>query len=345
MLSRSRICLAVVLCLTIIAITCGAVMAGTVTVDFATKSGKSDVTTLDAKNVKVIGEQVGVHINSTLLTPQPVKIKFVGLKDQDYDAYVDGVFIGAKSAKELGEGIDRTIPGRVTDPAAMRMFLALNTKVPPAHKKIKARDGAEPWRAAYTLGQVESWVHSELREDEVYRSILVIIAPAKQSLEHMTFIEMRTASEVAASVAETCFMLQQARWNMYEVLTDPNLRNEVVEALTPVTLAASCSTKNGKLSITAVIVNDCNLPITGKITVSAPKGWKTTGGKFDIGKVESGRTFTTSFSLTRSAKNAAVPKSVPLTAVLDIADEEMACRLWLFGHAWLPEVLALSSAD
>ena len=69
---------------------------------------------------------------------------------------------------------------------------------------------------------------------------------------------------------------------MYEVLTDPDLRNEVVEALTPVTFTASCSMKSGKLSITASIINECDFPITGKITLAAPKGWKAVNTKLGL---------------------------------------------------------------
>jgi hypothetical protein len=331
---QRRMSIALVACI-LIACIAGVASAGTVTVTVSPKSGTSDTKTLIAKAVRVTGDQVGVYIESTLLKPQQVKVKFSGLKDQDYDIYINGEASGSKSAKELTDGIDRTIPGRGVDEAAIRCIRALLPKIKPAYDSIRARQGAEPWRAAYTLGQANGWVTSGARADEAYRSVEIIIAPAGNPLERMVFASRKDAKETAEAVANACDLLHLARARMYMVLTDADLRNETVDALTPVALKAVCSVKNGKPYLTASVTNDCDLPITGKIVVTTPKGWKTVGAKLDIGKLSSGKTYSTTFALAPSGKNATLPASVPLSAVVDITSKGQGARLWLYATATL----------
>jgi hypothetical protein len=333
MLSLRRTSLAAVFCLAMFSLAAVAVLAATVTVDAAAKSGKSDVVTLDGHNVKVMGDQVGVHINNKLLTAQQVKVVFAGLNDQNYDVYVDGACIGAKSAGELSAGLDKSIPGRISDPAAMRCIKSLVPKVNRAYDSIHAREGADEWRAAYSLGQVRDWLKSAIRGDEIYRSTQLIIVPAGMPLQNMSFITMRTASETAEGTLNACSLIQDVRVNMYRVLTNPNLRNEVVDALTAVSMSVSCVLKNGKPCVTVSVVNDCDLTITGKISLSDIKGWKAPGAKLDIGKLQSGKTFTTSFTLTPSVKNASPLKPMPLKAVVDIGPKDYMAKLWLFATA------------
>lgn len=337
MLIARRVVLAAVVCLFLVSLASAFAAPGVVTVDFAAKSGKTDSATLDARNVKVLGEQVGVQVKSSLITPQPVTIKFVGLRQPAYDVYVNGAFIGEKTASSLAEGLEQTIPGRVTNADAMHMLAIIDAQLPEVYAKIKARKGAEPWRAAYTLGQAKDWARTGVRDDEIYRSILVIAVPAGSRMESMGFIRMREASEVTNSAQNIRDLMHSARSNMYNVLKDAGLRNEVVAALTPVRFIASCFAKNGKPCITASVTNDCDMPITGKMTLTLPKGWKTVGAKLDIGKLQAGRTHTTTFSLAPTAKNAVLPKSVPMTTVVDIANEYVGARLWLYATPACPK--------
>lgn len=331
MLTRQKTLLITVLCFAIASLAVAAASAATVTVSVATKSAKSDIKTLDPKAVRVIGDQVGVYIENTLLTPQQLEIKFDGVKDQDYDVYINGASSGVKSGQALREGIDRTIPGAIADPVAMHCLKALQPKVAPVYKSVHAREGAQPWRAAYTLGQAKEWVESGIRSDEKYRSVEVILVKAGNSMTRMPFASRLDAKASAKAVLKSCDLLHAARANMYNVLTDAKLRNEVVGALTPVSMSASCSMKNGKPTVTAVIVNDSDLPVTGNISLSDIKGWKTVGGKLDIGIVKPGKSYSTSFGLASSAKNCPTSKSVPLTAVVELTKRKSVAKLWLFA--------------
>lgn len=331
MLNRQRTILVPVCCLMILCLGVNALAAISVAINVAAKSGTRDGNALSAKSLRIMKDQIGVHVENPLLTAQQVSFKFDGLKNQDYDVYINGVSAGAMSAEKLSQGIEETIPGTVADTAAMRCLNALNDKIKPVYSRVHAIEGAEPWRAAYTLGQAEEWVTSGIRADQNYRSVDLVIVPAGQPTQKMVFVSRLTAENTAKAILNSCKLLHQARTRMYGVITDATLRNEVVDALTPVSLTASCTTKSGKPVVTAKIVNDSDLVISGKISLSDVKGWKAVGGKLDIGKLQPGKTFSTSFSLAPAAKNAPSLKSVPLTAVVDIGPSDCTAKLWLFA--------------
>lgn len=335
MLNLHRSFLSALTCLTIALAASAAATAATVNVDVAAKLGKSDVDTIDVKIVKVSKEQAGTYMESTLLTPQTLKVVFSGIKDEDYDLYVNGSYVGVKTSKALKEGIEQTIPGTVADETAMRCLKALSPKVAPAHEKVRAIKGAEPWRAAYTLGMAKDWVASGIRADQKYRSLEMIIVPAGRPMEKMAFAARQDAKDTAATVLRSCKLLHQARARMYDVLTDADLRNQVVDALTPVEFSVSYLTNDGRPCVTASLTNFCDMPITGKIELPTVKGWKFVGAKLDIGTLQPGKTFTSTFNLESSYKTAAPPESLLFTAVVDVARDDLAARLWLYATGTL----------
>lgn len=322
----------VLVCICFLQLACAA-SAGLVVVDVAGKKASSDSPVFDPKVVRVMGDQVGVLVYNTTLVPQSVRIRFDGLKEQDYDVYINGSYSRVESCKALADGIDYTIPGTVADKVAFRCLKPLEPKAAAIYEKMQKQEGEGPARTLSTLQQANEWIASAFRADVNYRSVEVILVPAGTMMQRMVFASRLDAEAAAQAGRNACNLMHLARSHMFRVLTDPDLRNEVVEALTPVTFSASYKLKNGKPVITAVIKNDCDLPVSGSISVTLPKGWSATGAKLSFNSLASGKSYETSFGLAGKSKSAKPPKSVPLTAVITITKDRYSAKLWLFATA------------
>lgn len=294
--------------------------AATVTVDVAARTATGDSTTIEVPKPRVNGEQVGILVKSTVAEPQFVTIKYVGLKQQDYDIYVNKEYKGVQPGAKLEEGIQCRIDGRVVDPALVRCLSAVNGPLKKKYEELQRVSTSEAKRVCGTLSQACGWVSSGLGRDQAWRSAAVVVAPAGKVLEDMSFLTRDDEYGTARAVTTACWLLQQARDRMYRVINDPILRNDAVVALTPVDFAATYSIKNGKPHIDAKVTNNCNLPISGEITCGAPAGWKTNAKKLKFGKLESGQVFSTSFDLIGPTK-AVAPDSVPVAANITVTQD------------------------
>ncbi len=307
--------------------------ANLVTVDIAAKKAVSDSSAFDPRVVRVMGEQVGVLVYNTTLSPQKVRICFSGLKEQDYDVYINGSYSRVESSKTLTDGIEYTIPGTIADKVAFRCLKPLEPKVAAIYDKMKKQEGEGPARTLSTLQQANEWIAGAFRADTNYRSVEIILVPAGGMMQHMVFASRMDAEAAAQTGRNACRLMHLARSHMFRVLKDPDLRNEVVEALTPVTFTACYKLKNGKPVVTAVVKNDCDLPVSGTISAELPKGWSVSGGKLSFDSLASGKSYETSFGLVSKTKNAKPPKSVPLTAVVTITKDRNTAKVWLFAIA------------
>ncbi|MCE5314386.1 MAG: hypothetical protein ABFD49_11595 [Armatimonadota bacterium] len=329
-----RLCLinVIVFLLAIFAVTTCA-WSATVTLDAAAKSVTSDVDTLEAKAPRVIGDQAGVYVASRLLQPQSFTLKITGLKNEDYDIYICGSYKGKKSAKELENGIKLDIPGTIAHPDLMRCLKALEPKIKPETERVSKIKEAEPQRVLWTLRQADDWVHSGIRSDETYRSLDIIVAPTGSMLASMTWRTRQDAEGTASAITRACWLLQQARARMYSVIKDADLRNLAVVTMTPVTLSAEYKIVSGKPVVTANLVNDCDLPISGTITYSLPKGWKTDAKSLKFDKLASGKIYQTTFKLIAPSKKAEVPSSVPVAANVTIVQDKYEAKFKLKVNA------------
>jgi len=309
--------------------------AATVTVDIAAKTSKSDVGTLDPSKPKISGEQVGIFIKSTIIEPQYLTLKFVGLADQDYDVYVNHSYKGVKPAREFESGVGYRIDGRIVDSAMTKCLAAVKEPVNKTNGRLQALRSSEAKRICWTLGQATDWVQTGLARDQAWRSVSVIVVPSGKMLEPMEWLVREGEYETARAVTNACWLLQQARDRMYDVIRDPVLRNEVVAALTPVGFAAAYSTKNGKPHIDAKVTNNCDLPVSGTISYALPSGWKTNAKKLKFEGLKSGQTFSTSFDLLPPSK-AGAPESVPVAANVTVTRGDMTASFKLKIIACMP---------
>ncbi len=302
--------------------------ASMVTVDVEKKTSTSDTSTLEPTKPRVKGEQVGILVKSTIVEPQFFTVKFAGLKDQDYDTYINYEFKGLKSAKELKDGVQYKIEGSVTDPNIMRCLYALKERIKKASAKLESSSDAEAKRIYWTLGQASGWVSSGLGRDQAWRSTSIILAPSGRVLSSMTWMTREDEYETARATTNACWLLQQARDRMYRVIENPTLRNDAVIALTPVDFTATYSTKNGKPHVDAKVTNNCNLPISGNISFALPPGWKTNAKQLKFNQLKSGNAFDASFDLIAPQKTIA-PKNIPIAANVTVASDKMTASMKL----------------
>jgi hypothetical protein len=306
----------------------GAACAATVTVDVTAKTATGDSTAIEASRPRVRGEQVGVLVKSTVIEPQSVTVKFTGLKDDDYDVYVNQEFKGAKPARELETGVQYHIEGRVADPTLIRCLAALKDPIKKLNDKLQGASSSEAKRVCGTLSQASDWVVSGLGTDQAWRSVAVVVAPAGKALDKMTWQTREDEYGTARALTAACWLLQKARDRMYDAITDPVLRNDTVVALTPVDFSATYSTSNGKPHIDARVTNNCNLPVSGDVTFALPSGWKTNAKSLKFAELKSGQAFSASFDLIAPAKTAA-PDTVPVAANVTVTQEGYTASLKL----------------
>lgn len=306
--------------------------ASVVKVDVTAKSATSDVSTLDPKGLKIAGEQIGLFVRSTILEPQKFTLRVSGLKNQDYDFYLNQSFKWTKPARDLEAGIEVSIDGRVVDSAAIKCLQAVQEPIKEASKKLAASDG-EAKRVYYTLSQASGWASSALSREQAWRSAGIIVAPSGKMLRQMSMPIRQSDTETASAVTRACWLLQQARDRMFHAIKDPVLRNQAVVAMTPVDFAVVYSSKNGRPHIEAAVANKCNLPISGTVSMALPAKWKTTAKKLTFKGLKPGETFKASFDLVAPMKDAIAPDKVPMAANLTVIQDQFTAALKLTATA------------
>jgi len=302
------------LCLTALGVSSAAI----ITVDPESKTATSDVDTLEAKAVRLVGDQVGFFVQSLTETPQKLIAKVKGLKDQDYDVYINQSFVGTKPGSELREGLSIEIPGTVGDPDCMRSLRALQPVVRPEYERMRQSKVPEVMRVSFMFNQVVDFISSGIRNEKVYRSAAVILAPSGKVLQPMTFMTRHDAQTTAQAIVRACYYIQKARDRIYDVIKDPELRNSSLVTITPVIFAPTYSVRNGKPHIEAAVTNNCHVPIDGTFSMALPKGWKSTAKSLTFSGLKPGSTHKLSFDLVPLVKGAEAPATVPMAATIKV---------------------------
>ncbi|MCE5322862.1 NEW3 domain-containing protein [bacterium] len=300
--------------------------AASVTVNTTQKTALSDTTDLSIKGTRIEDSQVGLLINSTLTEPQDFTLKIPGLKE-DYDIYVCGSYIGQRSAKQLADGIELNIPGRVTHPDLMRCLYALKDKIKPQIDSLSKVNESEPIRVVWTLRQADGWVRSGIGSDESYRSLDVTLNPAGRMLKKWQWRTRQDAKGTVTAATNACWYLQKARARMYEAIKDPDLRNRAVVTMTPVTFTTNYIA--AKKQITAKLVNDCNLPISGTITYALPKGWKVDAKSLEFKNLGAGKTYQTSLNLIAPSNTTNITSEIAVAANVMVIQDKYTAKFKL----------------
>lgn len=297
--------------------------AAVVTLCFDGENATSDTDTLEPMGVQVEGGQIGVYVQSHLQEAQEFTLKTEGLTEPTYDLYVNGSFDSEKTAQALGQGITLRTGAGIADPAMIRSLTESKDRVDAEYARLQDNKDDEARRINYTLSLAGSWIRAGLKEDMTVRSAEVILAPSGRALKNMSFPIRRSVRDSARTITRSCWLMQQARSRMYNVIKDPDLRNSAVVALTPVDFNAVYSVGNGSGRMEAELINNCDLPISGNITMALPKGWTTNAGTLDFKDIKSGETFKLSFDLVPPASGGEAPGSLPIAANVTVVQDEL----------------------
>ena len=327
--------------------------AGVVTLDFNQRAASSDTPDLAPIAVQVKNEQIGVYVRSTILQPQTFTFKVTGLKKGNYDVHVNdtrfqeevaeelrkqfglpetrkstepGITIRGKSAEELAEGIRIAIPGTPAEPVATRCLEATRPKLEETTDYLQMYRDQEAKRVISTLRQALGWVASALGSEETYRSASIIVAPVDMELQSMRWRHMQDAQGTVTTMSRACNLLQMARSRMYDVITDDTLRHLAVAALTPVKFTVSYTMAENVPHVEATLTNNCDIPISGHISMALPRNWKTNAKSLAFDRIRSGSRFDLSFDLISPTQGEEPPWQLPiaanvvLTQTIDLAD-------------------------
>lgn len=309
----------------------GACGASVVTVDFASKSAKSEAKNLEPGKVQVENGQLAVSIKNLSIEPQSFSLKVTGLTEPSYDIYANGASVGAKTSQELEAGVSIQVDGRVTDSEKMRCLSAVKQPLVRTFGRLQKRTDSESQRICHTLSQAIGWVTTSILYDQNWRSVSVVLSPAGRALYRtVTTTDARKSKEQTISIpVEACWLLQQARSRMSKVIKDPQLRTDAVAALTPVTFTTVYTVSSGKPRIETTLASDCDLPVGAAISMSLPKGWKCAANNLSAIKLKPGQTLKMSLDLLPPSETAAAPESVPIAANLTIAQKGLSASLKL----------------
>ena len=309
-----------------LALISGISCATEVTVDVTTTSAKSNTNDVECGKVVKKGEQFGVLIMSKILQPQTITLKFVGLSQQDYDLYLNGSYSGKLNKQTIEQGYKLQICGSIADQDMMRCLNALSPKVEPMYKELNKSSDSERKRVAYTLGQARDWVRSGIRSDELYRSVFAIIVPSDRALQSMPRGTRLNDVETARTITRACWLLQQARDRMYDVIKDPDVRNLAVTTLTPVNFSASCSVTSGRIVVKAKLVDNCNLPISASVSIVPPQGWRIKTPVLSCSNLKAGKAYEGSLVLVSLKKGLAAPKTLPVSANIKVVQDDLVAQ-------------------
>ena len=326
------ICMAVASCL----MSAGLSSAAVVTMDVVARTAKSDVDSLEMFAPQVSGQQAGICVNNKAREPQLFTLRFTGLTEAEYDLYVNGSLKGTRSRQLLEQGLDLQVEGSIADTAMIRCL----TNVPPGaqrlHSLVKGSKGSEERFVSNAMEQVLDWARLTLLEEQVWKSVRVIVAPRNKPMETMEWIQRHTDYETAAIITNTCWSLQQARDQIYHRVKNTQLRNDAIVAITPAALTVYLTSKNGKPHVIAKLLNNCDIPLKGTFTLGLPKGWKTSGGKMSFAGLKSGQTYTLTCDLVGPSKSAAAPKEVPVSVNVLIIQLDKSAAMKLTATAKAP---------
>lgn len=314
-------------------LTATASLAATVTVDIVQKTAVSDSDTVTARVLKTADNQVNVLVNSNIPEPTEFALKIIGLSPGKQDVYVNGKLTGQMPDSELASGARFSIPGRIVNPVLFRCVESVRDRLDQEVRYVQTVKEDEHVRVLNTLRQAVDWVRSATQSDKAARSVSVIVAPEGAMVRTTATTIMRTPEESAQVYANVCKTLQQARDRMYDHIKFGVLRNQAVLAMTPVDLKLSYYTVNGKPKGTAVLINNCDLPISGKITPIAPAGWKINSTNLVFSNLASGQSHKADFALVPLKDGDAAPKMVKAEAAARLVMDTYAAKFTLTAES------------
>lgn len=307
----------------------GVSQASVVTIDATAKTVRSDSGSLEPFYLQVMEQQVGICVNNKIVQPQIFTLKVSGLIEPKYDLYINGAYKGTKSLKQVTQGLSFRVEGRITDPAMMRCLEVVKPKVQAVYDKLKSEKDAEIRLGCDTLSQAVLWSKLPLALEQDWRSVRIILAPASRPLQKMEWTQRGGAEDTAGAITNACWLLQQGRHRMSIQIKNAELRDQVVDAMTPITLAAAYATRAPRPRVYVKLLNECNLPVSGTVTLALPEGWKHNAKTLSFSQLKSGKAFVVLCDLIPPRLDAAAPESITAAASLFLVQLDQPARYGL----------------
>lgn len=304
-------------------------MAAVVTVDIASKKIESDSPIFESRIMKIVGKQMSIKVWSSSFEPQKFTLKVIGLEPGDQDLYINGKYISKKPDTAFAGGFEISVPGRSLNVDQLRCIESSRDRVKAEVKRLEPLKGDEPLRVLATMRQADSWILSVTQADKFMRAVDVIIAPADLVLQLQGRSTVKSKEEVAKTLDINCELLHQARSRMYNVIKEPALRNISVIALTPVDFKASYFVSNGKTKADGKVINNSDLPISGKINIVLPAGWKANAKNLTFKDLAPGKSYSVPFALVPPKQGEYPPAGITLSVNVKIGTEPLLAKFKL----------------
>ncbi len=304
-------------------------MAAVVTVDLASKKIESDSPIFESHIIKTAGKQVSLQVRNNSFEPQKFALKAIGLEPGDQDLYINGKYISKKPDTAFTSGVEISLPARLKNSDQLRCIDSSRDRIKAEVKRLEPLKGEEPVRVLGTMRQADSWISSVTQADKLMRAVDVIVAPAGLVLQVNGRSIVKSKEEFTKSLEINCQLLQQARSRMYSVIKDTALRNTSVVALTPVDFKASYFVSDGVTKADGKVINNTDLPISGKIKISLPAGWKANAKNLTFKGLAPGKSYNVPFALVAPKKGEYPPAGITLSVDVEIGAEPLLAKLKL----------------
>ena len=278
-----------ILCALLIALTVGPIFAADAPTDVKQvaiihfdqlKNGKLEGTAKDITFKPITGgpnRTSYIGLRNELYTPREITVKILGLKEGDYDLYIDANLVGVKKSSELESGIQVSLPGSDIPQAYRDYYTMLKTRCLAnvgLFEKATDRDGS---KCKAIIQAIADWVRSIEQGDNLIRTVGIIVVPKGQplSLPGGRYI-LERPKDFKKSVLHLADAIHTIRGAVINEVQNKMLQNDTLTIITPLDFKLTTSaavTPGSKITVTAALTNWTDRNATGKIQLGVPSDW------------------------------------------------------------------------
>lgn len=244
------------------------------------KDGKLEGTAKDITLKPIIGgpnRTPYFGLKNDLYTPREITVKILGLKEGDYDLYIDANLVGVKKSSELESGIQVSFPGSDIPQTYRDYYTVLKTRCLAnvgLFEKATDRDGS---KCKAIIQSITNWVRSIEQNDNLMRTVGIIVVPTGQPLSlpggRYVLERPKDFKKNALHLADAIHTIRGAVINEVQ---NAIMQNDTLAVITPLDfkLTTSAAAKPGsKITVTAALTNWTDRNATGKIQLAIPSDW------------------------------------------------------------------------
>lgn len=212
------------------------------------------------------------------LSPEPKSILLIvtDLPPTDYGVYTDNKYHGLKSKLALETGLKLDLKPICISEEWLRY---LSDALPRLHAVTQStvRKNVESGVVYDRLSTVERWIRDRIRAEQIWKSVSVRLVPFGSRTQGPDVSETPSPEKQTESLEFDFFNIHRVRGLIAGEIKDRDLRDRALSGLTPVDLELIASEKmeqGATVEATVRITNRIDLPISGRLAIDAPVGWK-----------------------------------------------------------------------